>query len=506
MVSKSTLIVATSNDACDCLFGDDDGTLSGICFDLDEEKQPNEARLNASSWCRSSSSSCCSLCRPMPVSGADDDSNEYMLANDFSLRAGIGMRDDDSASQKGFVCPDHPIARFCSCNHNMSLGSCSQCENLAQVPIKSISFRQRCDDSTETDVKSNTNYTSKYKHDCISESFVDDDTLCHLVKYLDVSSLLRLRECNRRLRETASNNYAGWKDRCLSLWSSKANVCSTARETLARSIKIDQKETPDSKYTAMQAYKIALTDARHRKEVSFEEICFDASSSTGIIWSFRFKESAGRDWTSWDPWWNGQDARKLVFLKDGTIMQVYPPGPEGSAKSHNGTELYDVFSERTDNRNGIDAPGSRIEMKWRFVNRPLDLPARPKGAYVRITVGGRDVPTYVVRRSPNGNWGFILESCWGVYASFEMAPRLPGPIYGRRRRLRRTRTDGSRWVVEDSDSDSVNDLEYERERMRNVRRRIDLFIEESAMTQDGHSQWREALLYNIGAVTLPEGV
>ena len=51
------------------------------------------------------------------------------------------------------------------------------------------------------------------------------------------------------------------------------------------------------------------------------------------------------------------------------------------------------------------------------------------------------------------------------------------------------------------------DDEIERERMRNVRRRIDTFMEESAMTihQNGYSQWREALLYNIGAVSLPEG-
>jgi hypothetical protein len=59
--------------------------------------------------------------------------------------------------------------------------------------------------------------------------------------------------------------------------------------------------------------------------------------------------------------------------------------------------------------------------------------------------------------------------------------------------------------VEDSDTESGDDGELERERMRHVRRRIDLFLEESAMTQDGYSQWREALLYNIGAVTLPEG-
>ena len=144
-------------------------------------------------------------------------------------------------------------------------------------------------------------------------------------------------------------------------------------------------------------------------------------------------------------------------------------------------------------------------MRWRFVSSCIDLPSRPDGAYVRITVGGRDVPTYVVRRSPNGNWGFIMESCWGIYASFDLAVRVSDTFLSNRvgrRALRRTRT-GSRWVhVEDDGEEYVEDT-------RNIRRRPNpnpnMFIEDNAMSVTGVSQWREALLYNIGAVTLPEG-
>ena len=42
----------------------------------------------------------------------------------------------------------------------------------------------------------------------------------------------------------------------------------------------------------------------------------------GPVWSFRFKESAGPDWTDWDPWWRGEKARKMVFLRDGTVKQI----------------------------------------------------------------------------------------------------------------------------------------------------------------------------------------
>ena len=140
-------------------------------------------------------------------------------------------------------------------------------------------------------------------------------------------------------------------------------------------------------------------------------------------------------------------------------------------------------------------------MKWRFVEASMDLPRRPDGAYVRITVGGRDVPTYVVRRSPNGNWGFIMESCWGLYASFQLAPQHQPQEESGRRALRRTRN-GTRWVHVDGENETT-----EEDNTRNVRRRLDpsLGVEESAMTVTGVSQWREALLYNIGAVTLPEG-
>ena len=40
--------------------------------------------------------------------------------------------------------------------------------------------------------------------------------------------------------------------------------------------------------------------------------------------------------------------------------------------------------------------------------------------------------------------------------------------------------------VEDSDTKSGDDGELERERMRHVHRRIDLFLEESTITQDGY--------------------
>ncbi|EED89818.1 hypothetical protein THAPSDRAFT_269495 [Thalassiosira pseudonana CCMP1335] len=402
-------------------------------------------------------------------------------------------------------------------------------ESDAIIPMKSIAIPRDC----ISDVDNNNSYAPDCQDlkphatgpDRLTTSYLPDDALAHILSFLSVPSLLKVRCANFKMRAASSKNNAGWKDHCVNLWSRKVGVCEEARELFDRATKMmlkatDAEEerdptssTDDFKNVAfsssahksdesppthlriarasptieqdilsMEAYKFSVLDAKHRQEVTLNDLCFDADhNKSGIVWSFRFKESAGSDWTSWDPWWNGRTARKLVFLRNGTILQLNPTGRSRPHTIRNNTPLYDVFSERTVHRNGADIIPPRIEMKWRFVHRPLDLPARPEGAYIRITVGGRDVPTYVVRRSPNGNWGFVLESCWGVYASYELASRVdgvPSNSNNGRRTLRRTRN-GSRWVnIDDSDNeqDEVRRRRL-RERSRNVRRRIDLFVE-----------------------------
>ena len=491
----------TSVGIYNCLFDnyDGEGTLPGssICFNLDVQRvvSTENRRCIVTSWCQSSCSSCCSLYRLPGVSqDGGDDTTLHGLSDSVTYLSKPNVRQDSNelkplliASIDEMTCTPTTTACSCSKQHTMP----GRGEDIFRVPIKSILIPRTC---------FNPSPLSSNRPDYLSSSSLPDDALCLIVIFLDVASICSLRECNRKLCNHVSKDSMGWTDRCTSLWSRKANVCSAARDLLAKSSKVGKEGPSSSTCAAMEAFKLSVIDAAKRKEISIEELCFDASSDkAGVIWSFRFKESAGPAWTSWDPWSNQQEARKLVFLCDGTMKQVYPRSIRGGSMSRNGTLLFDVFSERTIRVDDTEVPAPLIEMKWRFVTRPLDLPDRSEGAYVRISVGGRDVPTYVVHRSPNGNWGFILESCWGVYASFEMAPRVPPlPVIGRtRKRLRRTRA-GSRWVnVDDSDIESGDEFELERERMRYVRR--------SAMTEDGYSQRREVLLYNLGAVVLPEG-
>ena len=288
----------------------------------------------------------------------------------------------------------------------------------------------------------------------------------------------------------------------------------------------------------MGAYRVSSSDAKERDTITIEELCYDANTSSpsssssartantvsrkrlfveetsrhahgedqkvnphsghsfhGPVFSFRFKEAAGADWTTWDPWWNENEARTMVFLKDGTVKQIVPRsalhqssdgedfntntssdavvvGEDDRIRDEdrsNGYVLCSPFSDGldvTDSSNrmaeGIhDRRRPKIEIRWRFVSDPIDMPSRPEGAYIRLTVGNRDVPTYVVRRSPTGNWGFCFESCWGLFASFEL------PL--------------------NNNHHQSNDLQ------------------DSALSVTSSVQWREAMLYNHGAVTLPEG-
>jgi hypothetical protein len=164
----------------------------------------------------------------------------------------------------------------------------------------------------------------------------------------------------------------------------------------------------------------------------------------------------------------------------------------------------------------LDEPSA--PMTWRFITDPLDLPSRPVGSYIRLTVGGRDVPTYCCRRSPTGNWGFVLESCWGVCASFELPPRPRATQRGRRRRrLRRAHNLAGQEIylqveVDDSsEDDELVTLSAANEAPRSIQndwggvRQEDLLVTESSFNVTISLQWREAFLYNVGEDTLPEG-
>ena len=312
--------------------------------------------------------------------------------------------------------------------------------------------------------------------DCDRGSLSDfnTDILCRITSFLDPSNLLLgLGLTNHFFHDLCQQNCAGWDFLCEQTWQHKCHVALQAR-------------TEPNK---LQAYRMALQDAQNRYWITEDELCYDGNANTDhnqniqpTIWSFRFKESAGTDWTASDPWYQGQPCRKMAFFRNGTVREVLIQHPQST--SPESTTSHPHTLANGDTIHFADPP---LRMTWRFLTRPMDLPHRPRGSYVRFTVGGRDVPTYAVRRSPTGNWGFVMESCWGVYASFELPPRKPHVL------RRRGRLPGAVWVPDDEEvagaplSSRAADMQDDTLRLTN------------------EIQWREAFLYNVGARVLPEG-
>lgn len=320
------------------------------------------------------------------------------------------------------------------------------------------------------------NHSSRNEPDaCFSD--LPEDIQGTVLSYLDVNSLVSARTVNRWFLDLASRGSSGWGNLCMKLWETKVHVSSEVTSN------------PD----AMAAYKLSIEDAEQRDFIRLEELLFDPSKMKGTVWSFRFKESAGGDWTTQDPWYSGEACRKMVFLNGGIVKEFIAEDTEGRV-----TLLTPKFGSTKGNL--VDPP---VKMGWRFVNQPLGFPAKPTGSYLRFSVAGREVPTYCVHRSPTSNWGFIMESCWGVYASFEL-PRRPPRSMNRRRCLRRAQDAQGNWfnIEIDASDDSDSDSELGGAQGNNESR---LLVDDDSFEVSNLVQWREASLYNFGSRSLPEG-
>ena len=309
-----------------------------------------------------------------------------------------------------------------------------------------------------------------------------DDILAHMACFLNVGSLKQARVVNRRFNRILSSDKAGWKEHLQRLWSRRVHV--HLNEYLTK--------------CAKDAYRLSCMDARLRHAVRLEELVFDPNNpvSHSTVWSFRFKYAAGAEWTRTDPWHQGDEGRRFVFLRDGHVRQL--EFRANDAGEQEGYSLHQPFFD-------ADNLAGGLVIRWRFVTQPIDFPKKDVGAYIRLTIAGRDVPTYIVHRSPLGNWSFILENCWGVFSSSSIPrkvmradPAPPSP----RMRLRRFSNGGARWLdVSQVESDDEDD--YSEEYTRQLSKKH--LLEDSSLAVTCRWQWREALLYNLGASTLPDG-
>ena len=323
---------------------------------------------------------------------------------------------------------------------------------------------------------------------------IPEDLLAYTACFLNVGSLKQARLVNRKWNRVLSTDEAGWKMHLHRL--------------TQRRLHVYQVPAAQASLSAKDAYRMACADARLRHAVRREELIYDdTNTKSGTIWSFRFKQVAGAEWTQHDPWHAGREARKMVFLPNGTVRQYHD-----TART-----LHPPFYDAPRLPGGLD-------IQWRFVTQPIDLPKKESGAYVRLTIAGRDVPTYMVHRSPTGNFGFLMENCWGLFSSFALPRRKnntndaavnnpqPRAAAAPRMRLRRDAYGGARWLdvsqeesdeEEEEENDDEHCFHHDEDKVRHQDKNY--LLEDASLSVTCRWQWREALLYNLGASILPDG-
>lgn len=325
----------------------DDGD-EAIRFDFKEQGREK-------SWCTSSgNSSCCSLCRlsnddaiedmdGMTVDTGLSDLHSMDTLNDLVLSSGFasvaaaqplpstsftsfphnGMNSSMFAAPR----PSQPTksCQGCACALNNSMmmpslfGTCGECHTSSLKPPAKANFMTQFASKNSSFLSREERLSLQSllfpasiprKTDLLTAGFLSDGPLYSILSFLDVETLVNLRLTNTKLLSLSSDNSAGWKNHCDMLWSQKVRVCPEARRLLdsscapannqADAASANSDSSIINRRAAMEAYKASVLEARNNNELSENDLCFDlARDASGVMWSFRFKESAGIDWTSW---------------------------------------------------------------------------------------------------------------------------------------------------------------------------------------------------------------
>ena len=241
-------------------------------------------------------------------------------------------------------------------------------------------------------------------------------TCCNVIfEHLPRAAALTSAAVCKEWRKVATSDVL-WRKFAADLWATKVYVPQHFRNMVSE---------PNQ---ARSAYFGALKDAK-RTAITKDELC-------SFVWSFRFKRSAGKAWTSSDPYWSGHLARKVAFQSDHTIKWsrahdsddddgwhllnmawgfVSPPLDAGSRRRCRHLDLRRlVLGHR-----GWLAVGSAAGAKADGENQaPVD--GQCEGCALVVQHGqSRCYPSELVVRHAD-SWGFLLNSAWVLYASFPL--------------------------------------------------------------------------------------
>jgi hypothetical protein len=234
-----------------------------------------------------------------------------------------------------------------------------------------------------------------------------DDLVRQVLSFLNVESLNTMRLSNKKYKAILEGHNDVWANHCNRLWSQKQYVTRASRNA------IEHPGSGTNPLSAFDAYRLSCVDARVRPAILMHELVFDPGEpSSRNVWYFVVTPAAGPLWAEHDPWRRGENARKLVFLPGGILRELRGNAVESRVSSD---MLVPPFTEFVANEGH--------EARWMFVQQPVGLRPRNDGWYIRLNIGSREFPTFLVRRSPTGNWGFVLYNRWCMFTSFPPPPR-----------------------------------------------------------------------------------
>jgi hypothetical protein len=133
----------------------------------------------------------------------------------------------------------------------------------------------------------------------------------------------------RRLAESD----ALWGLLCEQLWADKLHV--SRRPEFARKF----------------AYYASLADSK-RQYLTRSEL-------QSLTFSFRFRESAGEDWISRDPWWRGEEARSVRF-GNNRLLQILKRDTETETTTASSA----ITAQASSNPDVLDALPSEVTLRW----------------------------------------------------------------------------------------------------------------------------------------------
>jgi hypothetical protein len=186
-----------------------------------------------------------------------------------------------------------------------------------------------------------------------------------LFAFMSAVDLARCEECCHAWRDEMTAG--GWDAACERDWAPKNFVPAHVRHMHPRKA----------------AYIAALRDVA-RVRITRDELCQQT-------WSFRFKAVAGENWVARDSWWSGGPAQRMVWLPDQICYTV--PSFEN--------------------------------VTWKFDGD--NDPNATSGESIRLTVDGREAPTYIISRHRD-KWGWVLQNCWVIMTTWEMPLRSEGVV------------------------------------------------------------------------------